>query len=270
MRLGVDFSQWGGPLSINTVECWRAQGVNHAIVQYSNLMSQHLQTLQQAGGIETEAYVYLYWGVSPWGQTPVQRTEACIDIMSSYGVKTLWLDAEDSMHPYNEAQLKECEQLCYARGIIPGIYTGRWWWVPNTNNSQAFKHLPLWDANYIGESPNPDLSKHPTAFDRFRPYGGWTQPTIWQWHNTTMLCGYSVDLNALPDTYSVIQGETKKSMLILLLNNAGYLVVGNRIDWIPTSQIYSELSNLIYGNSPQAISQETWEWLDSVGVKRVT
>lgn len=270
MRLGVDFSQWGGPLSVNTVECWRAQGVDHAIVQYSALMRQHLQTLKDAGGIETEAYVYLYWGQSPWGQTPVQRTKECIDIMDDFGIKVLWLDAEDSIHPYDEAQLIECEQYCYSRGIVPGIYTGGWWWIPNTRNSQTFKHLPLWDANYLAEATHPDLSKSPNNFDRFRPYGGWSKPTIWQWHNTTLLCGHSVDLNALPNDYSVVEGRTKKDMLILVKDNAWYLVVGNRIDWIPSQQIASELNTLIYSNSPQPISQETWEWLDSVGVKRVT
>jgi len=198
MRLGVDFSQWGGPLLPSTVACWKAQGVDHAVVQYSERMAQHLQVLGDAGGVEIEGYVYLYWGQSPWGQTPADRTRAALAAGRGRLLR-LWLDAEDSTHPYAEDQLQECVEACQSAGVAAGIYTGRWWWEPATGNSQAFAHLPLWHAEYLAQGATPDLSRLPQDFESFRPYGGWTRPAIWQWWNTTAFCGHSVDLNAIPD-----------------------------------------------------------------------
>lgn len=193
--LGVDFSQWGGDLAPQTVECWKNEGVRFAIVQYSSRIHQHLQTLVTSGGINLEAYVYLYWNTSPWNQTPQDRTESALRLIQGFPVQRLWLDAEDTTHPYREDQLRECVALCEAAGVPTGIYTGSWWWRPQTNNSSAFAHLPLWHAEYLQSGtarPNfrPD-------FGAFQPYGGWTRPLIWQYQGTTMLCGHSVDLNAL-------------------------------------------------------------------------
>ena len=199
MKLGVDFSQHGGPLALSTVECWKSTGVKYAIVQYSSRMPQHLATLNQAGNIEIEAYVYLYWGLDPWGQSPQVRTSNAIAMMRGLPVRRLWLDCEDSTHPYREDQLRDCATICEQAGLPTGIYTGRWWWAPQTNNSHSFAQLPLWHAQYLGQAPTPDLSKLPRDFSSFVPYGGWTTPTIWQWWNTTNLCGHSVDLNAMED-----------------------------------------------------------------------
>lgn len=190
MRFGVDFSQHGGALAASTVECWKAKGITHAVVQYSERMRQHLDVLHQAGGIEVEAYVYLYWGLSPWQQTPQDRTRAAL-AMAGGRITRLWLDAEDSSNPYREDQLAECVAICEAVGMPTGIYTGRWWWVPRTRNSQAFRHLPLWHAEY---TINP-----PADLGNFASYGGWARPVIWQYQGTTTLCGHSVDLNALED-----------------------------------------------------------------------
>lgn len=198
MRLGVDFSQYGGALAASTVQCWKGKGVNHAVVQYSERMSQHLEVLTQSGGLELEAYVYLYWGLSPWSQTPRDRVRAALAIARGR-ISRLWLDAEDTTHPYQESQLAECVAACDAAGMPCGIYTGRWWWVPRTGDSRTFSHLPLWHAEYLGEAPTPDLSRLPQDFSAFRPYGGWSAPAIWQWWNTTSLCAHSVDLNAIPD-----------------------------------------------------------------------
>lgn len=194
MSLGVDFSQFGGPLAQQTIACWKQNGVEFAIVQYSAVMTQHLEALAKAA-MPAEAYVYLYWGVSPWNQTPQDRTVAALN-MAGGNIKRLWLDAEDSTHPYREDQLLECVRICEQAGMPTGIYTGRWWWQPNTGDSQAFKNLPLWHAEYTapdGEAgPRPDLAP---ALSSFKPYGGWTKPTIWQFQNTHQFCGHSVDLN---------------------------------------------------------------------------
>ena len=52
MSLGVDFSQWGGALKPETVECWKDSGVKFAVVQYSERMTQHLDVLTAAGGLD--------------------------------------------------------------------------------------------------------------------------------------------------------------------------------------------------------------------------
>lgn len=197
MRLGVDFSSWGGALSDATVECWKAQGVDHAVVQYSERMPQHLNVLADAGGIEIEAYVYLYWGASPWGQTPADRVRLALRMMQGHDIKRLWLDCEDQAQSFRPDQLDECIEVCRAAGMPCGIYTGGWWWRPYTSNSTRYSHLPLWDARYLGEAPTPDLSKMPKDLTGSGGYGGWEDATIWQWWNTTSLCGHSVDLNAL-------------------------------------------------------------------------
>lgn len=179
---GLDISQWGGPLDAATIACWKGQGVEQVIVQYSSLMTQHLDALQ-GFGLSIEGYVYLYWGKSPWNQTPADRTRAAIQ-MAGGRIDRLWLDCEDSTNPYQEAQLQECVQVCRDAGMPCGIYTGRWWWVPQTNDSQAFRDLPLWHAEYA--TPH---------FDSFQSYGGWPRPLAWQYAGSVTLCGHSVDRN---------------------------------------------------------------------------
>lgn len=196
MRVGVDFSQWGGALKPETVECWNSKGVEFAIVQYSDRMSQHLDALKAGGVADISAYVYLYWGLSPWRQTPADRTNAALDLAAGR-INFLWLDAEDSSNPYNEAQLVECVDVCNRRGMPCGIYTGRWWWVPNTGNSRRFADLPLFHAEYLSNSgiADPGLAQQ-VNFGAFQSYGGWRRPTIWQYQGTSILCGHSVDMNA--------------------------------------------------------------------------
>lgn len=200
MRLGVDFSQYGGPLDTATIECWKQQGVSHAVVQYSALMPQHLQILHQQNGIEIEGYVYLYWETSPWGQTPEQRTQLAIDMArANGGITRLWLDAEDETKPFTPDQLERCIAVCTQNSMPCGIYTGKWWWDAHAKGITRFSDLPLWDAYYLATSPLPNMNVKPGDMSGFRPYGGWTKPVIWQWHNTTSLCGHDVDLNVLED-----------------------------------------------------------------------
>lgn len=199
LQLGVDFSQWNdNELTKEIVECWKGSGVRHAVVQYSSKMKQQLSALQAAQWMPdgVDAYVYLYWGVDPWGQTPMTRVANAINMMQGYPVQRLWLDAEDSTHPYDEAQLLACVDICNIRGIPCGIYTGRWWWEPKTHNSETFRNLPLWHAEYVTDRPEALIDLTEVNISGFKPYGGWDHVTLWQFHDTTTLCGYNVDLNA--------------------------------------------------------------------------
>lgn len=213
--LGVDFSEYGGALSPSTVDCWKQKGIGFAIPQYSHRLPGHLRVVTESGGLELGIYVYLFWGVSPWGQTPMQRVMAALQMCEGYPVKRVWLDCEDTTHPYQERQLQECVDLAESRGMPQGIYTAPWWWIPQTGNSQKFSYLPLWHAGYVKENPYTDLTLR-APWDSFEPYGGWTRPLIWQIQNTSTLCGHSVDLNEMED---VPVNESDQLDLTILRSN---------------------------------------------------
>lgn len=196
MQLGVDFSQWGGNLSPETVRAWKQNGVRYAIVQYSTYLEQHISTLiNTEPDIERQGYVYLYWNPNAGYGSATSRT---LNALQRFGknITMLWLDAEDSTAPFNKQALWDCVKLCQQAGMPCGIYTGKWWWDANAQGVTEFSILPLWDAYYLATATNADLSKMPLTMRGFRPYGGWVKPLIWQWHNSTIFCGHSVDLNA--------------------------------------------------------------------------
>lgn len=189
-HLGVDFSSHGGSLEQARIDCWKALGVEYAIVQYSGLMPEHLDACM-AGDLYAEAYVYLYFPRSPWNQTPEDRVLACLNMIGNRPMERIWLDVEEKGNSPAEvvAAIGRCVSLVEAAGKKAGIYTARWIWPSATGNSAAFSHLPLWHAEYRGTIQNPP------PFDSFQPYGGWARPHIWQFAGTTQLCGHSVDLN---------------------------------------------------------------------------
>lgn len=240
MRRGVDFSEWGGPLAAETVVAWKGLGIRFAIVQYSRRMTQHLEVLAQVGGLDVEAYVYLYWVQDQWGQTPQQRTRNALNLLQGSSVRRLWLDCEDSEQPFDEAQLWECVTICNQAGIQPGIYTGRWWWVPRASNSQLFAELPLWHAEYVDV---PD-------FDSFVPYGGWTRPTIWQYQGTTTLAGHSVDLIVMeevsPVSVNLNADGSKRIEAQVMEDGREYIVIVN--DNVPVLRIGGDLPGRLAKN----------------------
>jgi len=205
LELGVDFSE-GADLSPATIACWKAQGVKFTIVQYSGKLPAYLAALE-GQGLDVDVYVYLYFPRSPWGQTPEDRVQAALRMCAGHQIGRLWLDVEHPEDPIDPASQQEtvaallrCVEQVKANDQIvrfgPGIYSGFWTYQQHTGNSGAFAGLPLWHADYVATSPEPDLALAPTELLlRNGPYGGWTKPTVWQWHNSTMFCGHSVDLN---------------------------------------------------------------------------
>lgn len=260
--IGVDVSQWGGELGRETVECWEGQGVEFCVVQYSGLMRQHLQTLSPSR-ILSEAYVYLYWGTDPWGQSPQDRTAQALEICADFDVKRLWLDAEDTTHPYLEWQLEECVNLCHEVNVPTGIYTAPWWWIPETLNSARFKDLPLWHAEYVvADSPTaiPDAT---IPWSSFGPYGGWTKPHTWQFQNTTMFCGMSVDVNSRLS----IKGGTMGGVFTRPNTNRNYWLIDGKLVWLPNPTIREKVlqasSHGAQTPQPVAVDEDTWNWLSS-------
>ncbi len=73
-------------------------------------------------------------------------------------------------------------------GFRVGIYTNYNNWDLIVGLSwDELSTLPLWYANYDGQ----------LNFDDFKPFGGWSQPTMKQYSDTT-LCGVGVGLNWYP------------------------------------------------------------------------
>jgi len=198
LSLGVDFSQ-GASLTQATMAAWKAAGVKHVYVQYSAKLPEYLAALDGQGFI-VDVYVYLYFPLSPWGQAPESRVRAAIEMCRGHAVRTIWLDVEeptDNAGPVVTVEaLKRCEAIVWVAGLQPGIYSGFWTYIDHTGNSEAFAHLPLWHADYLGVAPLPDMAKRPTEIVfRNGAYGGWHKPAVWQWWNTTMFGGHSVDMD---------------------------------------------------------------------------
>lgn len=93
MKLGVDFS--AGIPSAATIDCWKAQGVEYAVVQYDAPVEFQAQMRAIANaGIELQVYVYEYFPLSPWGQTPEDRIRACLNYIQGFPVTRVWVDVE--------------------------------------------------------------------------------------------------------------------------------------------------------------------------------
>jgi len=71
------------------------------------------------------------------------------------------------------------------------LYTAWWFWVGHMGNSEAFKDVPLWNADYDADA----------AMDFPRRYGGWTEVIGKQYAGTTVVDGQAVDLNTFSDSF---------------------------------------------------------------------
>lgn len=186
-QLAVDVSNYSGPISEEQARCLRAQGIEHLVAgtQAPNITRAQLAAAGMAG-ISTDAYVYLYWRRDVREEVAQAR-----GVIAGFPIGRLWLDCEDDAGGLAPSEVVDrILAAVEACGSTPaGIYTGRWWWEPVTANSTRFSHLPLWHAEYTRSAEDrPD-------FDAFRPYGGWSRPSMWQYRGTTSVCGLSVDLD---------------------------------------------------------------------------
>ena len=189
-------------------ECFADEGFGHVIINtYFGPTVSQLQAAE-AGGLEIEAYVPLYWNESAAGSMASQ-VDAAMDLIDQSGVDVdlLWLDCEVPPTGYSASQIvAKIEAAADACSDIPcGIYTRRTWWDPATAGSSALAGLPLWYALYDGDTDFVDWD-YPSA-QHHGPYGGWTEPMWKQYAGTTPqgymppgygnLCGVTVDYNVL-------------------------------------------------------------------------
>ncbi len=207
MQRVVDFSQ-GADLTQSTIDWWKANNVGLAVPQYSAKLPSYLTSLDNQG-LEVDVYVYLYFPKSPWDQTPEERVRTALGMCQGHQVKCIWNDVEDpadAQGPTNWQSninaMWECILSEQANGYEAGIYTSIYRYQERFGDYTGFSAagVKLWNADYLAEFSSADLSKEPTGLLlRHGNYGGWTKPDMWQWHNTAMFGGHSVDLSIRED-----------------------------------------------------------------------
>jgi hypothetical protein len=153
----------------------------------------------RAAGCSVGGYVWCYRD-----EDPRKTVRDAVALARSCGVElpVLWLDCEtytvngEVRDPGPDAPwLRAAVDECRALGVRPGIYTGGWWWREYMNNSRAFADLPLWTAEYDGN----------TNIDDVTLFGGWTRASGKQWA-TKLPGGGELDRNVFVD--DVCQGTT--------------------------------------------------------------
>jgi len=228
--IAVDVSNWGGPLSAETVAAWKAAAVGKVIVGidlgHIPLAQQQLRAASD-GGLEIEAYRFCYWGTDI--RPSLQRIA---DAIQGLPVGRVWLDFEDQNAPENahETICKWIQQNLDAGAALwekVGCYTAAWWWNPYTGNSDRFKDWPLWVAQYDGDA----------SLD-FKHFGGWTRCALKQYAGTTNFYGYSVDLNCYEEedvtdeeARKLIAIQEAKMQLSALAQSGKFQDLANALKW---------------------------------------
>ncbi len=196
----IDISNYSGnhPTGIPTpddVRCLLADGWQTAIVggSYGTIATAQLDACA-AGGMDVEVYAFIEFR-DGW-EAAIDRALAAL----TGHVRRLWLDCEESspLGPSGTAQ-RIHDAIAYVHAARPdlelGIYTGGWWWTPETNDSHEFADMPLWTAEYDSRIVSPTM------------YGGWTQAAIWQYQGSVDTCGLNADRNLILEGGDVTQQD---------------------------------------------------------------
>ena len=159
----IDLANYTAIPTAQQVQCLRDHGIKRAIVgtSFGEVWDEQVAALE-LGGIECQEYQF---------PTRVRGTH-----------RKVWLDCETP-----EATVSAISAVAPR---VHGIYTRRGWWQSETGDwdiVNAFPHLKLWEAHY-GDPP-----------PAFVPFGGWTQRSIIQYHDSTLFCGLNVDLNVIEE-----------------------------------------------------------------------
>lgn len=139
-------------------------------------------------------YTFVYW----WDvAADLERLRLALVMANEWDLK-VWLDCEwittnnhllgwaDTPMPSPAAIVALIHQYVdYLGQRVAGIYTGRWWWVPYTNDSHDFAYLLLWYADYQHAA---------VVLAAFVAFGGWLKAHIWQYSSDGVL-GLTADLD---------------------------------------------------------------------------
>lgn len=197
MRLGIDTSNYSGPLTPEQLTAVKAKGYDFAIVgcqtglDGANYTAQQIAACQAAGIEVVGVYEFLYWD---------DRDLARMQHAASFGLPVR-VDCEYAVPP-NWTPERVVEQIHAAcnyltsLNLLAGIYTDRWIWPSLTGDSKDFSQYPLWHAAYT-TAPAAGTAGPPPNFDSFTPYGGWSRPDVWQYAGSVRIAGVLCDLDAM-------------------------------------------------------------------------
>lgn len=154
----LDVSNWQGDLT-DELELARREGVERIVVRLSLESDWHRQVATQqlrqvaAAGLELDGYVWVYWDWSPEA-----TVDGALALAREAGVRLgcLWFDCEDGRPGRGvvEDWLARAVARAEAAGQACGIYTAAWWWTAEwgAGDSDGFRRLPLWRADYDGRA----------------------------------------------------------------------------------------------------------------------
>ncbi len=225
----VDMSKWGGELTPTEATCMVGEGIKLVIAGTGHANSLGRWSEQQAGaaldaGMVLDGYRWLNLNdpIAPQMANAFASMGQHVD-----QVRMWWIDCEDeSLHGMGPSAVLDAignaVEYCERADVRHGIYTGGWWWKPRTDNSSAFSHLPLWNADY-------------RSAEHHLPYGGWTESAMWQFQGTTMVCGQSVDRNLAKNLRPPETGDVEELLLLIAS------VVGGRLDGVPFATLHEAL-----------------------------
>ncbi len=186
-RKVLDFSNYSGVTDVAPLVAAGWQGV--ILGTQNPAITRQQYAACEAGGLHVDAlYVFVYWDADD-----ERRLTDAVTLADELHLG-IWLDCEWTKRGYPGSGMappptelvglirKYREFLSEA---YVGIYTGAWWWPGYTGNTAEFADDPLWHAAYQATEPD---------FNDFRPYGGWSKPTLWQYSSGGDQ-GVNADLN---------------------------------------------------------------------------
>jgi GH25 family lysozyme M1 (1,4-beta-N-acetylmuramidase) len=133
-------------------------------------------------------------------KTPESQVDEMVKQLGGTHYSSIWIDMEtnpstgcgwstdfDANCAFTERVINSAKKS----GKTVGIYASNYMWgqiMGGSDRCPKFTTLPIWYAHYDNI---PDFSD-------WKPFGGWTKPTIKQYKGTTAVCGASIDLNYKP------------------------------------------------------------------------
>lgn len=178
---GPDVSHYQGTIDWNAV----AHSEGFAIIKASQGMSTDATfTRNRAGSLALPVRGAYHFG--QFAGDPVAQGNYFAGVVGKvHNGDMLWLDAEDPAavrmsHAHNVSWIGSfLTTVCIDTGLPKsrvGIYTGAWWWNPNTGGSAKFADRPLWVSGYTTKAPIPT---------------GYTSALLWQYTNKATVPGIS-------------------------------------------------------------------------------
>ena len=218
--LAVDISRYSGPVSVEQWRIVKALGYDLAIVG----LWTGVRGYDQADAVIRSAYgaglhVAAYVGLEE-GWTGAHHVDKALSLLTSEAQALLKFIAVDvELRGVDLRMVWSAVDALNERGFRPIIYTAYSAWRNFLGDTEDFKSLPLWNANY---KPDPDL-------DLALMYGGWTRAVGHQYRYTTFLAGprLNVDISLFDDQF-VLAGEEHDMVTVI----DGLTTVWTKLDQI--------------------------------------